>query len=72
MRSQKAADLLIPLVTLCLLVIGVLMVHSASTVLSQERFHDAFYYFKRQVLFAALGLLSMWLMSRLDYHFFQK
>ena len=72
MRSQKAADLLIPLATLCLLVIGVLMVHSASTVLSLERFHDAYFYFKRQVLFAALGLLSMWLMSRLDYHFFQK
>ncbi len=72
MRSQKPADLLIPLATLCLLVIGVLMVHSASTVLSHERYHDAFYYLKRQLLFAALGLVSMWLMSRLDYHVWGK
>lgn len=72
MQSRKAADLWIPLITLCLLVIGVLMVHSASTVLSLERYHDAFYYVKRQALFASLGLLSMWLMSRLDYHWLKK
>lgn len=72
MQSKKTVDLLIPLATLCLLVIGVIMVHSASTVLSLARYQDAFYYFKRQLLFAVLGLLSMWMMSRLDYHLFKK
>jgi len=47
------------------------MVHSASSVLSVHRFHDSFYYSKRQLLWALLGLVSMWWFSNFDYHKFR-
>ncbi|PWI57703.1 stage V sporulation protein E [Sulfoacidibacillus thermotolerans] len=72
MQNTKSPDFVIPLVTVILLIIGVVMVHSASTVLSEEHFHDAFYYFKRQLMWASLGLISMYVMSRVDYRLFAR
>lgn len=70
--KSPSPDLMIPLVTVVLLAIGVVMVHSASTILSQEHFHDAFYYFKRQLMWASLGLISMYVVSRVDYRIFSR
>ncbi len=68
----KRVDLWIPITTISLLVIGIFMVHSASTVLSLQRFHDSFYYVKRQLLWAGLGTALMVLMSRVDYRVFER
>ncbi|MGZ5313019.1 MAG: putative lipid II flippase FtsW [Solirubrobacterales bacterium] len=47
-------------VTLCLLAFGAVMVFSASSARSLLAEHgDGYYYFKRTVIFAALGLLAM-------------
>lgn len=43
-----------------LLVIGMLMVWSASSVEGQARFGDAYYFVRRQVIFLAVGIPSMW------------
>jgi len=69
---QKAPDLILPLTTLTLLVIGLLMVHSASTVLTLESHHDAFFYVKRQLMWAAIGVVSMIAMSRVDYRLLER
>ncbi|MBX5435588.1 MAG: stage V sporulation protein E [Alicyclobacillaceae bacterium] len=61
-------DLVILAVTLLLLTFGVVMVHSASSVLSMQKFHDPYYYLKRQLLWAGLGVAAMWAMSNYDYH----
>ncbi len=70
--QTKRVDLWIPITTILLLVIGIFMVHSASTVLSLQRFHDSFYYVKRQMLWAGLGIMLMVLMSRVDYRVFER
>ncbi len=58
---------------LILLTVGLLMVSSASSVLSYQRFETNYYYFFRQLLFGALpGLILMYIFSRIDYHFWQK
>lgn len=72
MRGRPVSDLWIPFATIALLMIGVIMVHSASTVLSTEKLHDPFYYFRRQVMWAGIGLLLMFLVSRLDYRVWEK
>lgn len=54
--------------TVTLLCIGIVMVHSASSVISLQKFHDAFYYAKRQLMWAALGVVGMLWMARYDYH----
>lgn len=67
-ESRQRVDVVLFTVTLILLCIGVVMVHSASSVISLQKFHDAFYYAKRQVLWAALGVILMFVMANYDYH----
>ncbi len=67
-RTGKSFDPLLVIVTVVLLCIGVVMVHSASAVVSMQKFHDPFGYAKRQLLWAALGIGAMFWLSRFDYH----
>lgn len=64
---RKDPDYLLMLATFLLLFIGVVMVYSASAALSAHEFGDRFFYVKRQLLFAALGIVAMWLMMNVDY-----
>lgn len=44
--------------------LGVVMVYSASSVLAADRFGDGAYYLKRQLAWAAAGLLALWIAAR--------
>lgn len=55
------------LVTLFLLAIGLLMVLSASFVVSVENYGDPYYFVKRQLLWIAIGLVGMLLISCFPY-----
>lgn len=66
-KVRSAPDFLIVMSTMCILSIGLIMVYSASAVLSYHEFGDAFYYMKRQLLFAGIGVLMMLLLMNVDY-----
>jgi cell division protein FtsW len=68
LRSKGSLDYVVVAVTLVLLCIGLVMVHSASSVLSAQNFGDSFFYVKRQVMWAGLGLGLMFVMANYDYH----
>lgn len=53
--------------TLSLVVIGVVMVFSASAVMASERFGSGYYFFLRQLGWAIAGLVAMALIMKLDY-----
>lgn len=55
-----------------LLVIGILTMFSASSFWAFSEFGDSYYYLKRQLMAAVIGLVAMWLFSTLDYHMFQR
>ena len=67
-RKLPGFDMTIVIATLLLLTIGVLMVHSASSVASATKFNDPYFYAKRQLLWAILGLAGMFWFSKVDYH----
>jgi len=67
-KIKKYPDTLIIVSTLLLLGIGVVIVYSASAVLTESRFDDSFYYAKRQIMWAILGIISMFVMMNYDYH----
>src|SRR5688572_3805405 len=50
-----------------LLGFGLVMIMSASSVSSYARFGSSFLYFKRQLVWAAIGVVGMFLASRIDY-----
>ncbi len=59
-------------VTLTLALVGVVMVFSASAVVAGNRFHDPWYFLKRQLAWLGAGLLVMHLISKIDYTIWKK
>ncbi len=55
-----------------LLAIGLIMVYSASAVWADHKFSDSFFFVKRQFLFAALGIVAMFVIMNVDYWVLKK
>jgi len=70
--SRSQPDFWIIAATLGILAIGVVMVYSASAVAAFREYGDAFYYLKRQLLFAAMGLAAMYAAMNVDYRRWKK
>ncbi|RAP76657.1 stage V sporulation protein E [Paenibacillus montanisoli] len=71
-KARSAPDMWMILSILLILAIGLVMVYSASAVLAFHEFGDKFYYVKRQVLFAALGIGAMVVTMNADYWIWRK
>ncbi len=59
MVNTRRIDILLLMVTLILVAVGLAMVYSTSAVLAHERYGDSLYFLKRQLVWAAFGLLAM-------------
>uniref|UniRef100_A0A7C2ICX5 Stage V sporulation protein E n=1 Tax=Ammonifex degensii TaxID=42838 RepID=A0A7C2ICX5_9THEO len=70
-KASRPPDFILFLTVLLLLSIGVVMVFSASEYYALVRYNDAFYFFKRQFLYAALGLGGMFFFLNYDYRNFK-
>jgi len=71
-KSRSVPDVWMIAATLGILAIGVVMVYSASAVAAFHDYGDSFYYVKRQLIFAVLGIASMFLMMNVDYTLWRK
>ena len=61
------------LITIILLLgVGLIMLLSASSPSALADTGDSYYYFKRQLIFAILGVVAMFAISKIDYRFYQK
>jgi len=70
-REPHAPDYGLIVITLALLCIGIVMVYSASVVAGYAQFGDQTYFFQRQLLWCALGVVVMFLFMRLPYHWWR-
>jgi cell division protein FtsW len=71
-KKLEEYDLVIMLMAIALTCFGVVMVYSASSVMAAKRFHDGFFFLKRQGLFALLGFALMLVTMRIDYQIWKK
>lgn len=71
-KNRMAPDFWLLSSVLGLLAIGIVMVYSAGSVLAFHDYGDSFYFVKRQLLFAVLGLAAMFFMMNLDYRHLRK
>jgi len=55
------------IVTFTLLAVGLIMVYSASAVWADYKFNDSFFFAKRQMLFAGVGIVAMFFIMNIDY-----
>ncbi|MDI6892125.1 MAG: putative lipid II flippase FtsW [Actinomycetota bacterium] len=58
--------------TIVLLLFGLIMILSASSVMAYAKEGDSYYYLKRQLLWALVGLAAMGIFSRFNYRNFRK
>ena len=72
LKKLEEYDLIILTMVVVLTCFGVVMVYSASSIMAEKRFHDSFYFLKRQGLFALVGFGCMYAAMKTDYHFWKK
>lgn len=71
-KGRSAPDFWLLASIIGLLTIGLVMVYSAGSVLAFHDYGDSFYFVKRQLLFAVLGLIAMFFTMNLDYRVLKK
>ena len=59
-------DVVLLVVTIILVIFGLLMVYSASNVVALYKYNDAYYYIKRQLIFAGVGISLMIIIINMD------
>jgi cell division protein FtsW len=67
MPRKLAPDVWLFGVAIVLLSVGVVMVYSASAIVAADRFHDPYFFLKKQVFWALLGAACLWLAIKVDY-----
>ena len=61
-------DSILCLATAVLVLVGIVMVFSASAVYAMETYHDSWYFLKRHVIWVAIGAVVLVVFRKLDYH----
>lgn len=65
--KKKALDYGLLIVVLVLLAIGLIMILSASAPYSLRTEGDSYFYVKKQLIFAIIGIVCMLVISKIDY-----
>lgn len=71
-EKKKKYDLSLLFVVFLLIVIGLLILYSTSAYNGEVKFHDSFYYLKKQAFATLLGIALMFIMANIDYHVWQR
>ncbi len=70
-RREQKLNLLLLVVSL-LITIGLLMMTSASVEIASSQYGDPFYHFKRQIIFATIGVIGMLITLHLPMHLWRR
>lgn len=71
--SQRPVDITLLVLLAAIIIFGLIMLSSASSVLSYQTHGDSFYYLKHQILYGViLGGLAFYVLSKIDYHYWRK
>ena len=71
-QTESRFDTTLFIAVMALLSIGVVMVYSSSSIVAMKRYNDGYYFLKRQLLFASVGVFIMLAVSRIDYRIYQR
>ncbi len=70
--NGRNMDTSLLLVIIILVVFGLIMVFSASAPAASAYQGNPYYYIVRQAIFAAMGIVAMLILSKIDYHMYSK
>lgn len=66
--KKAPMDTLFLVLVIALLIMGLIMVFSASYATAYFKMKDSYFYIKKQAVFAGLGLIAMYVMSKFNYN----
>lgn len=69
---MKKVDYLLLIGVITISIFGLIMIYSASYVWADYKFNDAFKFVKNQGLFFIIGLIFMYIISKIDYKIYKK
>jgi cell division protein FtsW len=69
---EKGSHMAVIIATLSLVTFGVVMIYSSSSIVAMERYGDEYYFLKKQLAFAVIGVLLMFVLSNLRYETLKK
>ena len=70
-RSDHTYDVTLLFSVLFLVGVGIVMVYSASSALALKEFGSIYYFFKKQLIFALLGIIALVISCRIPYRIFR-
>ena len=71
-RGEGIAGKLMMLIVAILMCIGIVIVYSSGAEWAKKQYSSSEYFLWRQLAFSALGIITVILVARLDYHIFCK
>ena len=71
MKSRKF-DFVLFIAVLILILFGLVMIYSASSIWAEYKFHDSFKYVKQQALFIGIGIVLLLAVAKVDYRLYYK
>ncbi|MEN9405809.1 MAG: stage sporulation protein [Bacillota bacterium] len=72
LETKKRPDLFLIIIVASLLMLGIVMIYSASAALANYVYKDAFYFVKKQLLFAGLGVGAVIIVLKFEWAFFER
>ena len=64
---KNKVDYLLFTAVIILSIFGIIMIYSASSIWSEYKFNDSFHYLKYQTIFFLIGIIVMYIVSKIDY-----
>jgi len=71
-KVQQPFDVYLFFTTLLLVMVGIMMIFSSSAILAKARYDDTYYFLKKELLFFAIGLVTLFLLKNISYKMYQK
>ncbi|HEY3354759.1 MAG TPA: putative lipid II flippase FtsW [Polyangia bacterium] len=72
LTRARGHDLVLFATVALLVILGVVMVYSASAVFARSKYHDAAYFLRRDLGYAAVGFVAMWIGAQIDYSIYRR
>ncbi len=69
---KRGIDKILLIATIIIAIFGLIMIYSASFVWAEYKFNDPYKFVKMQAIFFLVGLIILYILSKLDYHIYFK
>ncbi|MCT4688202.1 FtsW/RodA/SpoVE family cell cycle protein [Vallitalea sp.] len=71
-RKNNQTDFTLVAIVVILIVFGIIMIYSSSYYYSIDMYNDSTHYLKKQIMWGVLGIIVMMIVSRIDFHVFNR